>query len=370
MKLRVALVGTGFIGMQHADAILRQPCAQIVAASDSSAESLKRSSELLGVSGYNDFQEMLEKERIDILHNCTPNRMHYDVARAALEKGIHLYSEKPLANTLPEAEKLVEAAHCAKGATAVNFNYRANAMVWEMRERLKSGDAGRCFVIHGTYLQDWLSRQSDYDWRIEEAGDGPRALADIGSHWFDLAQFVYGKKIVAVCAKTFSAFSQRLKPSGDGLPPSLVPVDNDDGACVIMRFSDGLAASLVISQVSGGYKNSVSISADCENYSIRWNQQRCDQLVIGRRDGGEETIFADPKHLTGEARIRAALPAGHPVSWADALKNSIGAFYADVRDGTWRMPDRAYPAFEEALHAMKIADAALRSSRDGLWKDV
>ncbi|MDR0999917.1 MAG: Gfo/Idh/MocA family oxidoreductase [Clostridiales bacterium] len=362
-KIRVAVVGLGFIGGCHIDAIRRVFGTEIMAVSDVNEDAVNRYSSALGVKGYADYREMLEREDIDALHDCTPNSMHYDVTKAAIEAGVHVYGEKPLAATLEKGAELVRLANGKGVFCAVNFNYRANAVVWEMRERLgripAEGGAGRCFLIHGRYLQDWLSRAEDYDWRVTEAGDGPRALADIGSHWFDLARFVYGKKIVSVCAEPFVAYKTRIDKE----------VNSDDGAIVIARFEDGLAASLVISQVSNGYKNDLSISADCAEYSLRWRQQDADKLIIGRRNGGEETIFTSSQYFTGGAKERATLPAGHPVGWADSLKNSIQAFYDGLRSENSNCHN-ALCGFEDALWVMKVADACVRSGRSAKWVDV
>ncbi|MDR1531441.1 MAG: Gfo/Idh/MocA family oxidoreductase [Clostridiales bacterium] len=367
-ELRVAIVGAGFIGMQHADAIMRQPGAKLVALADADSAGLARKQAQLGLKrGYTDYQQMLEKEDIDIVHNCTPNSLHFAVSQAALSAGVHVYCEKPLAVSVEEGGKLTQMAREKKLGNAVNFNYRGNVCLWEMRERLKK-DAGRCFLLHGAYLQDWLMYETDYNWRLEECGNGlaPRALADIGSHWFDLAQFVRGKRITAVNAALFNVWPERVKPSGDR-----VPVRSEDGAVVQMKFEDGLLASLVLSQVSAGYKNHIALSADCERYSMRWQQQQPDKLVLGKRDGGEEVLYADAGWLSGAAGKHASLPNGHSGGWADALRNMIGEFYQAIRDGSAQRGEPGnYATFEDGLYIMRLAEACAASWREQKWREL
>jgi predicted dehydrogenase len=357
-KLRVAIVGAGLIGMRHADAVIRHPQATLVALADSNAQSLSRGLSALGdVRGYTDYKRMLEELELDVLHNCTPNFLHHAVSEAALSRGLHVYGEKPLAETVSEGEALVSLAKAKKVKNAVNFNYRGNICVQEMRNRLKTS-SGRVFVIHGSYLQDWLSRETDYNWRLETKG--PRSLADIGSHWLDLAQFIYGKRIVSVNASLFTSWQKRL--NGD----KPIDISSDDGASLSLRFEDGLLANAIISQVSGGYKNHIALSVDCENYSMRWQQQAADRLVIGRRDGGEETLYADSAWPSAQGK-RSSLPAGHSQAWADALSNTISDFYEMILSDT-SSPNVA--TFEDGLNIMKLAEACLASGRDGTWHSV
>jgi predicted dehydrogenase len=358
-KLRVAIVGAGFIGMRHADAVMRHPLASLVALADSDKKALDRGISVLGdVRGYTDYKRMLEELEIDVLHNCTPNFLHCAASEAALLRGVHVYSEKPLAESVAEGEALVSLAKEKKLKNAVNFNYRGNVCVKEMRNRIKT-DAGRCFLIHGSYLQDWLCRETDYNWRLDT--DGPRALADIGSHWLDLAQYVCGKRIASVNASTFTTWQKRLS---NGNP---IGISSDDGASLSLRFEGGLLANAIISQVSAGYKNHIALSVDCENYSMRWQQQAADRLVIGRRDGGEETLYADRIWLSAEAGKHSSLPGGHSQAWADALFNAISDFYGIVLTDT---PNDSVASFEDGLGIMKLAEACLASGRDGSWHDI
>ncbi|MDL2323485.1 Gfo/Idh/MocA family oxidoreductase, partial [Bacteroidales bacterium OttesenSCG-928-A17] len=184
--LKIGLVGLGLIGKEHAESIARIPGIELVAITEFNKELLEAQKKYLGVKAYSDYKEMIDNEDLDVVHNCTPNVLHYEINKYALEKGIHVYSEKPLAMTVAQGEELTELARKKGLANGVNFNYRNNAMVQEMRVRMQKEDAGRCLLIHGHYIQDWLLYDTDSNWRLStKEGGTSRALADIGSHWFD-----------------------------------------------------------------------------------------------------------------------------------------------------------------------------------------
>lgn len=380
-KLRVAVVGAGFIGCQHIEAVRRIPGTEIAALSDRNPVLLHQKGRELGIDRlYENYLEMLEEVVPDVVHNCTPNPMHFAISKAALERGIPVYCEKPLAVTIEQGEELAALAREKGVFCAVNFNYRNNAMVREMQARLQGGDSGRCFCIHGGYLQDWLMYESDYNWRMDEETCGPsRALADIGSHWFDTAQVVLGKKITAVHASLFNVHPMRRRPradiqtfasvaEGDGY--DMVPVHSEDGGIVTLRFSDGTQANAIFSQVSGGHKNDLFLAVDCERYSMQWRQQAADQLMIGRREGGVHTIYADPGQLSASARRFATLPGGHAVAWADAFRNGMLEFYRAVRQDTVPEVPPAYATFDDGVQIMRIVDACLRSHESGGWISI
>lgn len=213
---RVGVVGCGMMGRQHVEALRRIPNVQVVAVADEIfAQDIPPSEFFQGIECFDNYRTMLEHAQLDVLHNCTPNQYHYEVNRYAFEQGVHVYCEKPFTITIEQAEELLALAHEKGLANGVNYNYRHNAMVQEMRQRISSGDAGGIFFVHGCYLQDWLMYDTDYSWRLDsEIGGETRALADIGSHWFDLAQFATGSKIQAVYAQLITAMPTRRKPLG------------------------------------------------------------------------------------------------------------------------------------------------------------
>ena len=366
--LRIGLIGTGLIGKQHAESIGRIPGIELVAITESNEAILKEQKAYFRVNAYSDYKEMIDNENLDVIHNCTPNIFHYEINKYALERGIHVYSEKPLAVTVEQGVELTRLAKEKGLANGVNFNYRNNAMVQDMRVRMQKKDAGRCFLIHGRYIQDWLLYNTDFNWRLNiDEGGKSRAVADIGSHWFDLVQVVTGEKITAVCARNFRAHPVRKNASGDGLVD--VKMETEDGSLLFFEMSDGTSGSLVVSQVSAGYKNHISISVDCEKYSMRWNQEQSDRLIIGTREQGETHIYAAPNLIDSSVSRYATLPSGHPVGWADAFTNGFREFYNSLFDNTYA-GKTTYSNFEDATYIMKIVNACMKSSEVDGWIKV
>ena len=368
-KLKVGIIGLGLIGKQHAEAIARIPGVELVAITEYNSELLSAQQRYLGVKAYHDYKSMIDNEKLDVIHNCTPNVLHYEINKYALEKGIHVYSEKPLAISVEQGEELSRLAKSKGLVNGVNFNYRNNAMVQDMKARMQKKDAGRCLLIHGHYLQDWLLYDTDSNWRLStKEGGTSRALADIGSHWFDTVQVVTGKKVTAVCAQNFIAHPVRKKPvEGQWVE---YPVETEDGGMIFFEMEGGIRGSVLISQVSAGYKNQLFISVDCEKYSMRWDQEQSDRLLIGTRESGITEHFASPDSVDEDAKRYATLPSGHPVGWADAFTNGIREFYRSIFDGSYKNTDPTYSDFESATYIMKIIDACLKSNKTGGWEKL
>lgn len=375
-KLRAGIVGAGMMGYTHTEALRRIPGIEVVALADSNlALAQKACDELCIPAYYGSYAEMLASEHLDTVHICTPNFAHFEVCKAAIQAGVNIYCEKPLANTAAEAAQLCALAREHKVLCAVNFNYRHNAIVQEMRERIAAADWGRTFLIHGTYIQDWMMYDSDYNWRCVPAlGGASRTVADIGSHWFDIVQFITGKKIVRVYAKLLTVLPQRKKFATQaatfqkqlGDCYELVDIDTEDAAFVLVQLEDGTLGNLVLSQVSAGYKNGLNVSIDGSRYSMSWNQETPDRLYIGDREIGNTCIQAATDALHGTARMYATLPAGHVVGWNDALCNAIQSFYEELCGET----NNRFARFEDGDRIVRIVEACLASSENDRWVDV
>ena len=377
--LNIALIGTGFIGKQHLEAIMRIPYTKIVAVADCNEAGLKSTAEAFGIEKtYTDYREMLEKEDIDVVHNCTPSAMHYQINKDIIKSGKHVYCEKPLTLTSEESKELVELAKEYGVATGANFNYRNNAMVREMRERIQNGEVGRPLLVHGSYLQDWLMFDTDYDWRMDpKLGGNSRALSDIGSHCFDTIQFVLGDRITEVNANAIIIYPERKKTEGGGTfsassgkVTDTYKVCNEDAAFVMARFESGIQGFFNISQVCGGKKNGLEVNVSGSKESLEWHQEQSDRLFIGKRETGNEELFVGAAYLTGEVKRFATLPNGHPVGWADAFRNGILSYYESIWDESYKSGFKWYADFESAHYIMKIIEACLESSKVGTWVKV
>ena len=381
-KLRVAVIGGGFIGKQHIEAIRRIPGTEVVALSERREEAAKALSEELAIPAYyTDYQEMLEKEKPEVVHICTPNNTHFAIAKDVIERGIYAYCEKPLGMNSEETEALARLVVSRNTKAGVNFNYRQNAMVREMHERLYGevedllGPAGEIYAVRGHYLQDWMMYDTDYNWRVvPELGGVSRTIADIGSHWFDTVQFVTGHRIIKVFCDMQTVIPQRKKPTRqvktfESAAPGeyeLVDIQSEDSAFVMVEFDNGLKGQVTLSQVAGGHKNDLQVDIDAANYSMTWRQEHADKLDINHRVIGNIVRFAGPDMVTGDAVRYAQLNSGHSVGWADALKNTIGEFYRTIREGA----DVNYATFTEADYIVRIVEACLKSAQEGRWIEV
>src|SRR3954452_14342969 len=371
--VRVAIAGTGFIGAVHARSA-RLAGASLVGVAASSPESARRAAAALGAErAFDSAEALVSADDVDVVHICTPNNLHVPLAEAALAGGKHVILQKPIALDALSAQSVTDAAAEAGRIAAVPFVYRYYPTVREARERVRTGQTGPVHLIHGTYLQDWLLRPTDDNWRVEsDLGGASRAFADIGSHWCDLAEFVTGHRITRLCARTKTAVAERVKSeahaafstvNGDG---SSRTVGTEDAAIVQFETDGGAVGSTVISQISAGRKNRLWLEVDGAEEAVQFCQEEPEALWVGRRE--QVTIVKrDPEHLSAAAQRYAVLPAGHPQGYADCFDAFVAEVYEAVETGT---PADGLPQFADGLRAARLTDAVLRSAREDRWVDV
>lgn len=376
-KMKVAVIGLGFAGKQHVEALRRIPGVEIIAASDENKR-MGRWCEDNGIPRfYEDHRHMLETEKPEVVHNCTPNHLHYPISRDILEAGCHVYSEKPLTLTAAEGEELIRLAERKGKRTAVNFNYRNHLMVREMRERFLEGRMGELSHIQAEYLQDWLLYPTDFDWRIQrEKGGTSRAVADIGSHCFDTIQYITGQKIVSVYAKFHRQYETRMFSretetfaSGEGSAQGAkaVRVENEDAAIILFRLENGMVGSVNVTQVCAGKKNGLKVLLSGTKESAEWSQEQPDKLFTGHRDHGNEILYAGKNNLSPAVREYADLPDGHPVGWKDALVSGFKEFYASL---IYEKQGRFRPDFADGCRISMITEACVKSDQSDEWVSI
>ena len=375
--VRAAIIGTGFMGSTHAEALRRIPGVELVAVASHRREHAEALAGRFGIpTATDDWRRVIEDEAVEVVHNCTPNDLHFEINRAALEAGKHVVSEKPLTTTAEESAALVRLAEERGVVAAVNFNYRFYPLVQHARALVRRGEIGPVHLVHGHYVQDWLLFETDYNWRLEaEAGGPSRALADIGSHWMDLVQFVTGRRIERVFADLFTLHETRQKPQGSADTfrqgageTEPVRIGTEDGGNVLLQFEGGARGVVTVSQVSAGRKNHEWFEIDGGQRALAWNQERPNELWIGRRDGPNEVLIKDPSLLADEAQPYAHYPGGHPEGYPDGPKNLFGNVYRAVREGVPAEPD--YPTFADGHRAVRLVEAALESHDAQRWVDV
>jgi predicted dehydrogenase len=382
-RIRVGVAGTGFAASSHLEALARLPDVEVVAVSGRDPSRTRELAARYGARAHEDHFALLDDPSVEAVHNCTINRLHPEVNLGALERGKHVLSEKPLASGGHESAELAAAAERAASdgvVSGVCFNYRHYPLVAQIREMLRTGEHGAPHFVHGGYLQDWLLLRTDWNWRLDEADNGPsRAVADIGSHWSDLVQHVTGDRIVSVLADLGTLHPTRLRPADDratfatagdedGEP---VDVETEDFGSVLVRFASGARGSFVVSQTSAGCKNGLSFQVDAARAAFAWDQETPDRAWVGRRGGPNLELVRDPSTLLPRAARLARLPAGHGEGWFDALRNLLADFYAGVdARRTDSEHDSDVATFEEGHARVQLVEAVLASHREQRWCEL
>jgi predicted dehydrogenase len=377
-KIRAALLGAGFIGKAHIEAIRRLGFVDIVAVAQQSQERADECARELGIpKAFGNYMDLLQDDEIDVIHNCTPNHLHFETNKQILLHGKHLLSEKPLTLTSAEAGELYRLAGEKDLVTGINFNYRQFPMVQHLREMVKDNDLGEIRIVRGHYLQDWLLYDTDYNWRIEPSYGGPtRAIGDIGSHLYDLAQYVSGMKISEVLTDMATVIPTRYKPadgqttfqSGSVERGDPVAVSSEDYCSILVKFDNGSRGVFTVSQVSAGSKNALELTLDGSLASGSWKQEEPFKLVMGYRDKPSETVQRDPALLKKQALPFVHYPGGHEEGWTDSMKNTMLRFYETVKDRN-KLSD-SVASFKEGYQIMLIIDAVLKSASSGTWEKV
>ncbi|MED1441381.1 Gfo/Idh/MocA family oxidoreductase [Aeribacillus composti] len=382
-KIKVGIIGTGFIGPTHIEAIRRLGFVEVVGLAGSSQEKAEKKAAELGIpKAYGDYRDMLKDDEIQVVHNCTPNHLHFAINKEIILAGKHVLSEKPLAMNSEESAELLNLAKKHGVVHGVNFNYRQHASVQNLRAIVANGDLGKVNLVHGSYLQDWLLFETDFNWRlVSEIGGKSRAVADIGSHWCDTVQYVIGKKIVEVFADLATVIPVRKKVKSTYTTFSAqnseeqeyedIAINTEDYASVLVRFEDGVRGVFTVSQVSAGRKNRLSFEINGSKSSAFWNQEEPEKLWIGHRDRANEILLADPVLFSAEARTAIHHPGGHNEGWPDSLKNMMLNFYTFLKEGKKLKTDKPnFATFEDGHLSMRIVDAILKSNEQQKWIKV
>jgi predicted dehydrogenase len=353
--LRVGVIGVGLAGGPHLEAIGRTGLAEACAVAASSEVSARRAADRWRVANaHGDWRAVVADPAIDVVHNCTPNHLHAEVAHAVLAAGKHLITEKPLATNIADATALVAAAAGSPVTTAFCHNYRSYAMVTEAHELIRGGAIGEVFHVHGVYLQDWLSDGEVRNWRLDPVQSGASTtFADLGTHWCDLAMHLSGRRIESLCAATASRHGR--------------PIDDHGG--VLFRFDGGALGTLVTSQVSPGAKNSFRIRLDGSEGSLYWDQERPEELWLGRQGGPTELRHKSAGQLHEPAARRTHLPAGEIEGWNTTFVNLFASVYRMIL-GRPAAGDELVATLSDGLFLMGVIDAVIRSNAEGAWVDV
>jgi predicted dehydrogenase len=372
-----AVVGAGFIGPAHVEALRRLgvPITGILGVDRAESQS---AAEALGLpKAYGDFDELLADEAVGAVHLAVPNVLHYEMSKKALQAGKHVMCEKPLAMTSAESAELAAMASRTDRAAGVCYNVRFYPLNLEARERVARGDVGEIWAVNGSYVQDWLFYETDYNWRVlAEQGGELRAVADIGTHWMDLVTTITGLAVEAVLADLNTVHKVRRRPTGEmetftgklAREAETEPVDiaTEDYGAILFRFTGGARGSLWVSQITAGRKNRICYEIAGSKCALAWDSESPNELWIGRRERANECLLRDPALVAETPRRFVDYPGGHNEGFPDAFKQCFRAFYDWIAAGD-PAAEPLYPTFEQGHHEVVLCEAILKSHREQKW---
>lgn len=382
-KIKTAIIGSGFMGGTHLEALQRIGGIQIVLIASDDEKKGKALADKYSVPDFTtDWKDVVASSNVEVIHNCTPNHLHFEINKAAIKHNKHIISEKPLTVSSPQSSELLQLLKKHNVVNAINFNYRFYPIIQHAKSMIEHGEVGDIYLVHGNYLQDWLYYKTDFNWRLEsDLGGQSRAIADIGSHWCDMIQFLTGLKIEKVYADLVTIYKTRTKPSKavetfkgkekKAASGKEVQIKTEDAGTVLFRFQNGVRGVFTVSQVSAGRKNHFWLEVDGSKKSFAWNQENPNELWIGYREKPNELLIKDPSLLNDEAKKYASYPGGHPEGYPDGPKNLFASVYNFIREGNDPEKDRTdFPTFKDGHQENLIANAVLKSNREQKWIKV
>lgn len=377
--LKTGIIGTGYIGPAHLEAMRRIGDIEIVALAEDGRDLAKTKAKQLNIGkAYGNYRKLLADSEIDVVHNCTPNHMHFQINSEILNAGKHVVSEKPLAMDSKQSAQLVRLAKKTGLVNAVNFNYRYYPIIQHAAMMVKKKDFGKVFSVEGCYLQDWLLYDTDWNWRLEPKFAGKsRAIGDIGSHWFDLVQFITGERIVAVFANLITVHNVRKMPkkavetfSGKALRPSQYTkkrIHTEDMGHILVEFADGARGMVSVSQIASGRKNHIVFEVYGTEKAMWWDHERPNELMIGHRNKPNQMMLKDGMLMDKSIRDYAHYPAGHNEGYPTCVKNFCRNVYRHIRNRRRKID---FATFADGHVANVIVDAVLKSNETKKWVSV
>jgi len=370
----VAVVGTGFIGPVHIEALRRLGQNVVGILGSSPAKSCEIAASLNVANGYESLEQLLHDPAVEVVHLTSPNRLHFEQCRAVLAANKHVVCEKPLAMSSVETSELVRLAKASDRVTAVCYNVRFYPLCLESRARVQAGELGRILHISGSYLQDWLLLNTDFNWRVlASEGGSLRAVADIGTHWIDLVCFISGLHVEEVCADLRTVHAVRQSPRGSidtfsssNVERVPVAVDTEDYGSVLVRFSDNASGVFTVSQVMAGRKNCIRFDIAGASASLAWDSEEPNTLTIGHHDRSNQRLTRDPSLLSSLARPFANYPGGHAEGFPDTFKQLFRSIYTTMETGEPGL----FATFEDGDREVRICEAIEQSHRERRWVKV
>jgi len=379
-NIKTAIIGAGFMGPAHTEA-LRRLGVQVVGILGVDQEESDKAAKSLGIpKAYASFEDVLKDDEVQVVHITTPNKLHFPMAKAVLKAGKHVLCEKPLAMTSAETKELVALAKETGLAAGVNYNMRFYPLCLQAKDMVQTGEAGEIHSIVGSYVQDWLLKDTDYNWRVlAEEGGAVRAIGDIGTHWMDMVQNITGLKIVEVLADLKVLHPVRKRPKGEvetfsGKVQDIQATENvdiitEDCGSVLLRFNNGASGNLWVSQATAGRKNCLRYEISGSKTALYWDSESPNEIWVGQRDKANERMLKDPGLASDAVRPYIGYPGGHNEGYPDSFKQSFRAFYHFIAAGDPSATPQ-FATFEEGHHEVVLCEAILKSHKEKKWITV
>ena len=383
---RAGVIGTGFIGPVHIEALKRLGV-QVIAICGST-KNARATAEKWGIPevyGDYDYRAMLASPNVDVVHIASPNRVHVEQSLAALAAGKHVVCEKPLGMATRDTAKVVAAVK-KKGSPvfAVNYMCRFIPAVLQMRAMVQRGELGQIIHVQGHFFQDWLLQETDYNWRLLASEGGKlRAVGDIGTHWIDAVSFILGAKAESVFAHIETFHKTRHRPRGEVQtfartdPKTMFPykVDTEDFGSVLLKFGHakhgfvkGTHANASISQVAAGWKCSMALGLYGTKGSARWEFQQPNEILVGRRDEPNQVLQRATAGFSEDVAGFTDYPGGHPEGFSDSHKMQYRAVYQHIASG--RATPVLFGTAADGHREVQLCEAVLQSSRAKRWVSI
>jgi predicted dehydrogenase len=376
-KFRAGVIGVGFVGVAHIEAIRRLGNVEVIALASRDDMGLKAESLNVPYS-FSDYKQMIDTMELDMVHICTPNNTHYEIAMYAMQHGVHVLCEKPMTTDVEEAAVLAQTAKQKGLINAVNYHNRFYPVTHHLRQIIKEGQLGEIFTIHGGYIQDWLQYETDFNWRLISSASGKtRTVSDIGSHWLDLVEYITGLRIVEVFANFNTFYKSRKRSlkaletfsSAKPLSPEYenVDIDTEDFASILLRFDNGAMGNVLVSQMFAGEKNKISVFIGGSEMSAQWDSNDINNIILGRRDEPNLLLTKDPRLLHPASKELSSYPGGHAEGFPDAFKQAFKQIYASIDDPSIR---KDYATFEDGSRQMLMCERIYESAHTNKWVKI
>jgi len=375
MKQVAAVIGAGFVGKAHIEALRRLPV-PVRGTLVSSGERSTAAAKALGLErAYKSVDEIASDPEVTAVHICTPNYVHFEQAAKLMRAGKHVLCEKPLAMDSRESATLVALANETNRVGGVAHNLRYYPLCVQAKALIESGAIGQVKLVHGGFLQDWLTYPTDWNWRLEaKLGGELRAVSDISTHWLDLIQWITGQKVEELCADLATVVPVRHKPRGHvesfssakNVATDEMPIETDDYASVLVHLARGIKGVFTVSQVSAGRKCKLHFEINGSEGSLSWNAEDPNTLWIGRRNEANGILIKDPSLLSPAARPYAAYPGGHAEGYPDTFVQLFHDYYNYLEAGDFKAP-RKFPTFSTGHEELLLCEAIQKSAQQRAW---